>query len=174
MEAILNTINSAPTTIITVLGAIILILAIISIVALIEARRAKKLFKSFVSNVAVDNVEELLKNNSIRLQDLGVEINLIKQELKKLESNLAFAIQSVGIVKYNAFDNVGNNLSFSLAMLDKFKNGIIITSIYGRDFTTIYGKPLQYGKSEYQLSAEEEQAVDRALKGEFKEKKLNN
>ena len=173
MENLLNMVEANSSLIILVLLVLCLIFFVLLILALVKSTRAEKIFKSFVGDARADNVELLLTENSIKIQDIFTEMNLIKQEIKKLEGKLAFAIQYVGIVKYNAFDNVGNNLSFSLALLDQFKNGVIITSIYGRDFTTIYGKPIQYGKSDYQLSDEEIEAVDRALKGEFKEKKLN-
>ncbi|NLM07103.1 MAG: DUF4446 family protein [Tissierellia bacterium] len=173
MENLLNMVEANSSLIILILLVLCLIFFVLLILALVKSTRAEKIFKSFVGDARADNVELLLTENSIKIQDIFTEMNLIKQEIKKLEGKLAFAIQYVGIVKYNAFDNVGNNLSFSLALLDQFKNGVIITSIYGRDFTTIYGKPIQYGKSDYQLSDEEIEAVDRALKGEFKEKKLN-
>lgn len=173
MENLLNMVEANSSLIILILLVLCLIFFVLLILALVKSTRAERVFKTFVGNANIDNIEGLLTNNSIKLQDIFTEMNLIKQDIKKLEGKLAFAIQYVGIVKYNAFDNVGNNLSFSLALLDQFKNGVIITSIYGRDFTTIYGKPIQYGKSDYQLSDEEIEAVDRALKGEFKEKKLN-
>lgn len=173
MENILNVVEANSPLIIAILLLVCLVLFVLVIFSLARSSRAEKIFRSFVGDAKVDNVELLLADNSRKIQDIFTEVNLIKQDIKKLEGKFAFAIQYVGIVKYNAFDNVGNNLSFSLALLDQFKNGVIITSIYGRDFTTIYGKPIQYGKSDYQLSDEELEAVDRAFKGEFKEKKLN-
>lgn len=172
MDVIVSFIENNEATVVLGLLVFSLILFVISITALVKASSANKRYKSFLTGYDGINVEELLKSNAIKLQDLGSESNILKQEIKKIENQLAFAVQCVGIVKYDAFDNVGNKLSFSLALLDKFKNGVIITSIYGRDFTTLYGKPITYGKSDYQLSDEELEAVDRALKGEFKEKHL--
>lgn len=79
---------------------------------------------------------------------------------------LTFAIQKVGFVRYNAFGDMGSELSFSIAFLDNFLNGFILTSIYGREHSTCYAKPIKDGKSIYPLSAEEIQAIDRAIKGE--------
>lgn len=154
--------------------SIIAVLTVITIVALVTAVRANRKFKSFTQGIKVENVEELLRSNAEVLRELENTSEAMKQDIHKLECDLAFAIQRVGIVKYDAFDNVGSHLSFSLALLDQFKNGVVITSIYGRDFTTIYGKSVKYGKSEYPLSKEEEDAIDRALKGEFKEKHLRD
>ena len=67
---------------------------------------------------------------------------------------------------------MGSDQSFSLALLDSFKNGFVITSIYGRDYASTYGKPVKNGKSVYPLSVEEIQAIDRAIIGEISEKRI--
>ena len=56
-------------------------------------------------------------------------------------------------MRYNAFDDMGSQLSFSLALLDDFKNGIVLTSIYGREDTVTYCKEIKDGTSNipYQL-----------------------
>lgn len=156
--------------IIIALSAYSLLLTILIIIALVKSSNEKKRWLSFTEGVNVSNIEELLSNNASRISALEEENRNIKAELKNIDMNLSFAVQNVGIVKYDAFDNVGNHLSFSLALLDRYKNGVVITSIYGRDFTTLYGKPVRLGKSEYPLSEEEEDAIDRALKGMDKAK----
>lgn len=97
-------------------------------------------------------------------------MNTIDQKIESIETKLAFAIQKVGFVRYNAFGDMGSDLSFSIALLDKFQNGFVLTSIYGREHTTSYAKPIKFGKSIYPLSVEEIQAIDRAIIGEYKEK----
>lgn len=141
------------------------LITLIVIALSIKVSKAKKKWHSFTDGVNVKNIEELLSSHTTRISLLEEENQSLKAELKNIDMNLSFAVQNVGIVKYNAFDNVGNHLSFSLAMLDRYKNGVVITSIYGRDFTTLYGKPVRLGKSDYPLSQEEEEAIDRALKG---------
>lgn len=162
------------TTVMIVAAVIVLVLTVITIVALVMAVKTNRKFQRFTQGIQVENVEELLQSNAELLRELENTSESMKEDIRKLECDLAFAIQRVGIVKYDAFDDVGSHLSFSLALLDQFKNGVVITSIYGRDFTTIYGKSVKYGKSEYPLSKEEEDAIDRALKGEFKEKHLRD
>ena len=61
---------------------------------------------------------------------------------------------------------MGSELSFSIALLDNFSNGFVLTSIYGREQSISYAKPIKDGKSLYPLSVEEMQAIDRAIKGE--------
>jgi hypothetical protein len=69
----------------------------------------------------------------------------------------------VGLVRYDAFDDMGGHLSFSAALLDAAGNGVVITSINGRQDTRCYAKPVRGGESEYNLSAEEEAAIRQAL-----------
>ncbi|KAB6301523.1 DUF4446 family protein, partial [Bacteroides xylanisolvens] len=65
--------------------------------------------------------------------------------------------------KYNAFDNIGNDLSFSLTLLDGNNNGVCISSIYGRNDSRIFSKPIVKGKSLVNLSQEELESLNEAL-----------
>lgn len=69
----------------------------------------------------------------------------------------------IGIVRYNAFKDVGSNLSFTLALLDNNNNGVVLNGIYSRDNSNIYAKPIKDGKSEYILSDEEKEAIEKAI-----------
>jgi hypothetical protein len=73
------------------------------------------------------------------------------------------AVQHVGLVRYDAFEDVGGRLSFSCAMLDDHGTGVVVTSINGRQDTRVYAKPIVDGRSQYNLSIEEEEAIRRAL-----------
>ena len=72
-------------------------------------------------------------------------------------------VQKCNIIRYNAFNDTGSDLSYSIAMLDNFNDGLIITSIYGRNESTNYAKPI-VGVSSYPLSVEEELVLNRSLK----------
>ncbi len=71
-------------------------------------------------------------------------------------------IQKVGIVRFNAFDNVGSNLSYSIALLDNYNNGVVISSLYSRDSSSTYAKPVVDGKSSFSLSEEEIESIEKA------------
>lgn len=154
------------------LMASFLILIILYLIAEIRISRIKKKYNEFVRGVKGVNIEELLVKTGEDLHEIRLDINLIEQNIKDLETKLAFAIQKVGFVRYNAFAEMGSDLSFSIALMDKFKSGFVLTSIYGREFTTSYAKPIKFGKSVYPLSVEEIQAIDRAIMGEYNEKIL--
>jgi len=73
------------------------------------------------------------------------------------------AIRRVGLLRYDAFEDVGGRLSFSCAFLDDRGDGVVLTSINGRQDTRVYSKPVLGGRSSYNLSAEEEEAIRQAL-----------
>jgi len=73
-------------------------------------------------------------------------------------------IQQVGIVRFNAFDNTGSDLSFAVALLDAAKNGFVLSGIYGREESRVYAKPVLQGESTYTLTKEEKQALEAAGK----------
>ncbi|MPM47586.1 hypothetical protein SDC9_94297 [bioreactor metagenome] len=75
-------------------------------------------------------------------------------------------MQKVSIIRYKAFEDIGSDLSYSIAMLDGKNNGILITSIYGRNESTTYAKPIDNGISRYDLSEEEEKVLHQAINTE--------
>jgi hypothetical protein len=90
------------------------------------------------------------------------DIDRLDGEVQSIKSGLSKSIQNVGFVRYNAFGDMGSDLSFSVALLDEKLNGVVITSIYGREDSNVYAKPVKTGISDYKLSVEEIQAIDRA------------
>ena len=84
---------------------------------------------------------------------------IIKSNIKNIEHEMKNSIQKIGIVRYNAFDDVGSNLSFAVALLDGKNTGIVINGIYARETSSVYAKPVKNGVSEYLLSKEEEKAL---------------
>lgn len=82
--------------------------------------------------------------------------------LRHFASILPHTIQGHGVVRYSAFENVGGDQSFSLALVDARGNGAMLSGLHTRDDTRVYAKPLTQWRSSYSLSAEEQQALGRA------------
>lgn len=143
------------------------VLFILYIIAQIRISSIKGKYNELVRGVEDINIEELLIRNGQEIERLREEISTLNKELDNLDTKLTFAVQKVGFIRYNAFADMGSELSFSIAFLDNFLNGFVLTSIYGRENSTCYAKPIKNGKSIYPLSVEEMQAIDRAIKGEL-------
>jgi hypothetical protein len=82
---------------------------------------------------------------------------------KRQEESLRATVRNVALVRYDAFEDVGGRLSFSCALLDDNGSGVVLTSINGRQETRVYAKPVTAGTSSYNLSAEEQEAIQGAL-----------
>jgi len=148
---------------------LIVSLFIVLILYLIEQFRFSRItekYNALVKGAESGNLEEILMNNLKETDDLRLEVNKLQSENKELGEKIRNAIQKIGFIRYNAFSDMGSELSFSIALLDDKLNGFVITSIYGREESTAYAKPILDGQSKYQLSVEEMQAVDRAIKNE--------
>lgn len=119
-----------------------------------------------------ENFEEILA----QFKDLEKEFKKLANELEQLKESSKFAFQKFGLVRFNPFQEVGGNQSFSVALLDGNDSGIVITSLYTREGNRVYGKPIERGLSKYLLSEEEKEAIKIAQKenGKNIERKLNN
>ena len=93
------------------------------------------------------------------------EVAQIRGDVTGLRTDLADALRHVAVVRYDAFQEMGGRLSFSTALLDDSGDGVVLTSINGRSETRTYAKGVKAGKSDQQLSPEEEQAIGFATRG---------
>lgn len=152
------------------LMAALVALFILYLIAEIRISRIKDKYNQLVRGIKGVNMEELLIKTGEQVDDMRADMNTMEQNIESMETKLSFAIQKVGFVRYNAFADMGSDLSYSISLLDNFQNGFVLTSIYGREYTTSYAKPIKFGKSVYPLSVEEMQAVDRAIMGEYQER----
>lgn len=133
-----------------------LILSIIAIVWLIILTGVSVwIYIVFKDLIKISKNKEF-SNNTKEIKNIWSEISTIK-EASKLN------IQRTGLVKFNPFDETGGDHSFSLALLDGNKNGIIITSLHTRERTRLYLKEVLKGKTKIDLSKEEQKALQLSL-----------
>ena len=102
---------------------------------------------------------------------LSEKVDKLNEKLEDFEKKSQSMLQGVGVVRFNPFSETGSNQSFSLAILDRKKDGVVITSFYSREGSNVYGKTIKNGESEYSLSEEEQKAITLATKIDIKKKK---
>jgi len=129
-----------------------------------KLKKLKRKYNRFMNLEGEKNIEELLDIIIDRTELINSKNKDIEKRISSIEDSLLNCIQKVGVIRYNAFDNMGSDLSYSIALLDNKNNGIIISGIYSRDSSSTYAKPIVNGKSKYALSDEEVQALDEAIK----------
>ena len=83
----------------------------------------------------------------------------IQVHLIRMEERLQKSVQQVKTVRFNPFSDQGGNYSFAISLLDEHGDGAVISTLYSRDKKSVYAKPIKNRQSEYELSAEEKQAL---------------
>jgi len=114
----------------------------------------------FKKQQEIQNIQGVLK----KIKGLEEKIDKFSQALENMEKESKLHIQKIGVVRYNPFSNVGGDQSFSIALLDKNNNGVVITSLYAQDNNRVYGKAIENSRSEHSLSEEETKAIAKAVK----------
>ena len=141
----------------------IIVLIVLFIINTIKLSKIKKSYSQFMSKLGNNtNIEEDLRNYLLKVEEVQKENKEIQEFTNNLNANLKECIQKVGMVRYSAFSNVGNDLSFALALLDANNNGVVLNGIYASDSSNIYAKPITNGISTYALSNEEKEAIEKA------------
>jgi hypothetical protein len=95
-------------------------------------------------------------------RDLGAALRRIEHlaaKVDRLADDAQGSLQHVNLVRYDAFKELGGHLSFSLALLDARRDGVVLSALNGRDGARVYAKPIAGGRSTFTLSEEEQRAL---------------
>lgn len=149
---------------------VVLILVLVCFIN--KVSRLQRRFERFMTpNSKNHNVESMLLDNIKLLNEIKNVNERLQYEQEYINNRLKTCIQYMGMVRYNTFEDVGGDLSYAIALLDEDKNGVVLNSLYYRQGCYTYGKPIIAGESKYQLSPEEQEAIDKAIAGFKPEKK---
>jgi hypothetical protein len=107
-------------------------------------------------------LEEILDRHLDRMDETAARVTDLDALCHEIEETLQHAIQRVGIVRFNPFSDTGGDQSFSIALLDGAGDGLVLSSLFGRSETRVFAKPVQRGQSKYQLTTEEQEAIQLA------------
>ncbi len=144
-------------------GAVVLLLIMLLINIGMTARLKKK-YKKFMGDSDAKSLEERITGYLEQFDDL-IETNYTnKSKIERIEGQMGITFQKIGLVKYDAFNEMGGKLSFSLALLNEKDDGFIINAMHSREGCYTYIKEIIGGKSIIVLASEEKEALDMALK----------
>ena len=133
-----------------------------SVGALIFMFGMQKVRKQFFAGKQAASLEEFIINQNKKINELSAQAENIEEAIKELQEQQKLSVQQIGLTRYNPFVDDGGNLSFSMAIMDARKNGVVITSMHGREQNRIYTKRIEMGKSEIKLTDEEQKAIETA------------
>lgn len=155
MGNVTNGLNDFLPYILIGMGVIILLLFVVVIVLFRAIGKVENRYRRLMRGANGKNIEELIKSQLDNIEDANFNSEKALKEIEKLSDKMKTCVQKVSIVRYKAFEDVGSDLSFSLAILDDNNDGVLLTGIYARQESTTYAKPIDKGISRYDLSEEE-------------------
>jgi hypothetical protein len=107
-------------------------------------------------------LDELSARSAV-LEAVGRELDELSARSAVMEAAGRRAIQRIGLVRFNPFEDTGGNQSFAIALLDAAGSGVVVSSLHSRTGTRVYAKAVTDGRSDGALSEEESDALRRAL-----------
>ncbi len=106
--------------------------------------------------------EKMMLEHIAETRAVAEENARLKQDIVRIDLLLQRAVTRIGVVRFNAFKDTGSDLSYAVALLDSNNDGVVFSSIFGREDSRSYVKPIEDGKSTYTLTLEEQQALKSA------------
>ena len=149
------------------LGLLIMnvILLLLIVIAFVQIGKFKKKYQKFMQGKNAGSLEtdimKLYEDNSF----IKNQVEKNRKDIAELFNRQKYNFQKMGLVKYDAFKEMGGKLSFALVLLDENDNGILLNSVHSSEGCYSYTKRIKNGTSAIDLSNEEKVAVERAIQG---------
>ncbi|MGE5590269.1 MAG: DUF4446 family protein [Bacillota bacterium] len=163
MSAWLGYIDQDPTPWLLGLFVLVGVLGILVLIQLIQLASLRRRYNAIWRSSKALDLEALLTDQARRVDEATNRVRQLDGRCASLEEQGRRHVQHVGVVRFNAFADTGSDLSFAVALLDEEQNGVVISSLYGRDESRVYAKPVTAGQSSYFLTNEEKEALAKAL-----------
>ena len=146
------------------LGVLVIVMYVVIINLYLNVAYLKKRYRKLMTGVDDGaNIERLLLGHIDETKSVVEENRRIREDMKRIDTLLQQAMTKVGVVRFRAFEDMGSDLSYAVALLDSDNNGLILSSIFGREDSRSYVKPIERGTSTYTLTQEEEEALHKAM-----------
>lgn len=142
------------------LAAICLILLVLVIINMVQTSKLNKKYQAFMKGKNAKSLEETLIKRLDQVDSLMKANKANEEDIKKIFSNMKLTFQKIGLVKYDAFNEMGGKLSFSLALLSQSNNGFVLNAVHSREGCYTYIKEIIDGNSVLALAEEEKEALE--------------
>ncbi len=146
------------------LAALTVLLLLIVFINIIQMHKLKKKYKMFMDGKSAKTLEESILSRMDQIDHLISSTQKNESDIQKIYKNMKTTFQKVGLVKYDAFHEMGGKLSFSLALLNEINDGFIVNAMHSREGCYTYIKEIIDGNSIIALADEEQEALDMAMK----------
>jgi type II secretory pathway pseudopilin PulG len=132
------------------------------IVMQVLTSRQRKAYRLLLRGQDGRNLEQVLLSYSKELDRLLEAISSLNATCEEMDRRLRRCVQHVQMIRFNPFEDTVADQSFAVALLDDRGDGVVLSTLHGRDLTRMYGKPIQGKDSSYPLSPEEQEAIKKA------------
>ncbi len=146
-----------------IMAGVMLLLLILLIINMVKTSKLKKKYNSFMVGKDAKSLEDNLIKRINQVEEVLVSEKKNEENIEKLFRSMKVTFQKVGMVKYDAFNEMGGKLSFSLALLDQKNDGFIINAVHSREGCYTYIKEIIDGNSVLVLAEEEKEALNIAM-----------
>lgn len=171
---ILNSLGIDPAYLFIVMLILIIALFVLVFVMMGNIRSRNKQIKRLLSGTQAGDLEDIIMKRFAEMDAVKNNSKRLTKEHKEIQSSLSSCVSKLGLVKYNAFEGMGGNLSFALAILDSDNDGVVLNCMHSREGCFNYAKEIIGGEAYVALSDEEKESIERAktLEEEIAEDKL--
>lgn len=143
-------------------GAAIILLIMI-IINMVQTSKLKKKYKKFMSGKNAKSLEDTLIKRLDQVDRLMEANSANEKSINQIFKDMKFTFQKIGLVKYDAFNEMGGKLSFSLALLNQANDGFVLNAVHSREGCYTYIKEIVDGNSIIVLAEEEQEALKMAM-----------
>lgn len=145
------------------LTGVVLLIITFNIFLVLYFLKFKKKFSLLFEGKRVKNLEEVFFDQLQKIKKQDIDLKEIFEKIKKMENISEKTFQKIGMIRFNPFPDMGGNQSFVIALLDKQNNGFVVSSLFIKEGNRVYAKAVKDGQSDYSLSNEEKEAIERAI-----------
>jgi hypothetical protein len=143
------------------LSIAIYILIAVTILLSVFVIRLEMRIRRMLRGNKIEDIEESLMSIIKDIETLDGSRKITENEIEKIKKELKKRIKTAETIRFNPFSDVGGKQSFATALLDEEGSGVVISSLYSREKTSVFGKPVKNYGSEYELTEEEKEAIQK-------------
>lgn len=143
---------------------LLVVIIILLVIQIVKSCRLKKRYEKFMKGKDAKSLEQdiigLFEDNKF----IKNESEKSRKDIREINRRIEYCYQKMGLIKYDAFQQMGGKLSFCLCLLNDKNNGFILNSVHSSDGCYSYTKEITKGESEISLGEEEQKALEMAIK----------
>lgn len=140
-----------------------IILLFVCIWLFMRLRKIDSIRQEFYNGATTEKLDNVIADHHQEIKHLNSQLDELGQFANGLANANRKNFQKIGFVRFNPFGDAGGSISFVLALLDADNNGLVISSLHGREGNRVYAKEVKKGTSKSALTEEEQEAIKQAV-----------